>query len=132
MFSFSCQCGIMANVLDCNIIVKEFKLQSCYYIYFQTQEKYKITDYPSPSYRLNSVTAVLLQGWLWHWITHQVWCTIKTKKPTIILAISAATIMPTCMAPCLHLKNNAILKRKTCCMSNYQSSLTICNLNGYY
>ena len=28
--------GVVANVLNCDIIVNKFKLQSCYYIHFQT------------------------------------------------------------------------------------------------
>ena len=27
-------CGVVAKVLDCDIVVSEFKLQSCYYVYF--------------------------------------------------------------------------------------------------
>ena len=37
--------GIMANVLNCDILVSEFKLQSHYLIYFWTNtlgEKYKL------------------------------------------------------------------------------------------
>ena len=29
-------CGVVANVLDCDIIVREFKIQWCYKIHFQT------------------------------------------------------------------------------------------------
>ena len=29
-------CGVVANKLNCNIIVSEFKLQICYYVHFQT------------------------------------------------------------------------------------------------
>ena len=29
--------GIMAKMLDCNLRVSEFKLQLCYYVYFQTK-----------------------------------------------------------------------------------------------
>ena len=31
--------GVVANMLDCNIIVSEFKLQSNYYIHFRTLRK---------------------------------------------------------------------------------------------
>ena len=31
-----CPCGVMVNVLDCGIVVREFELQSCYYVHFQT------------------------------------------------------------------------------------------------
>ena len=27
--------GVVANMLDCNIIGNEFKLQSCYYVHFK-------------------------------------------------------------------------------------------------
>ena len=30
---------VVTNMQDCNIIVSEFKLQSCYHVYFQTQQK---------------------------------------------------------------------------------------------
>ena len=28
--------GVMAKVMDCGIIVRDFKLQSCYYVHLQT------------------------------------------------------------------------------------------------
>ena len=31
-----CPCDVMVKALDCRIIVSEFKLQSRYYIHFQT------------------------------------------------------------------------------------------------
>ena len=31
-----CPHNVVANMLDCDIVVSEFKLQSCYYIHFQT------------------------------------------------------------------------------------------------
>ena len=33
-----------------------------------------------PNYELNSITALFLQGWLWHWITHKSWYAIKQRK----------------------------------------------------
>ena len=54
------------KMLDCSIEVSKFELQSCYYVYFQTNtlgERYELT-YP-PSYGINSFTAVLLQEWFW-------------------------------------------------------------------
>ena len=54
------RCGVVASALVCNIIVNEFELQSCYYIHF---EKYTILLIsPPPSYALNSITCILLQG----------------------------------------------------------------------
>ena len=34
--SDKCPCGVVANVLDCNIVVSKFELQSCYYIHLWT------------------------------------------------------------------------------------------------
>ena len=53
----------MARVLDCDILVSKFELQSHYYIHFQTntiRERYELPY--SPSYKLNGMTTVLLQG----------------------------------------------------------------------
>ena len=52
--------GVVANVLDYNIVVSEFKHQLHYYVHFQTN----ISLYAH--YMLNSTTTVLLQRWLWH------------------------------------------------------------------
>ena len=55
--------GIGDNVLDCDIIVGELKLESCYmFIFRHSWERYE-PPYP-PSYRLNDTNIVLLQGWL--------------------------------------------------------------------
>ena len=35
----------------------------------------------SPRYLVNGTTAVLLQGWFWHQITHKSWYSIKVTKP---------------------------------------------------
>ena len=43
----------MVKAMDCGIVVREFVLQSCYYVHFRAN-----TLYP-PSY-------VLLGEWLWH------------------------------------------------------------------
>ena len=29
-------CGVMAKVLDCNLKVRKFEFQSCYFVLFQT------------------------------------------------------------------------------------------------
>ena len=31
-----CPCGVVANMLGCNIVVSEFKHQLCYYVHFWT------------------------------------------------------------------------------------------------
>ena len=58
-------CSIVANMLDWNIVVSKFELQSQYYVHFQINilgERYE----PSYSlrYGLNGTTSVLLQGWI--------------------------------------------------------------------
>ena len=53
--------GIVANMLHCDIIVNEFKLQLCYYILFQRNILGKgMNPLIPPSYGLNSTTTVLL------------------------------------------------------------------------
>ena len=74
----------MAKVLDWDTVVSQFEIQSSYYVHFQmntTWERYENPD--PPSYRLNSITDVLLQGWLWHEITHEGWYAIKHKNQNI-------------------------------------------------
>ena len=41
-----------------------------------------------PRYWLNSIIAVLLEGWLWHWITHEGWYAIKQRNQTIKIRLS--------------------------------------------
>ena len=55
-----CPRGVMVTAMDCGIVVREFVLQSRYYVHFRAN-----TPYP-PSYGLNSTTTVLLGEWLWH------------------------------------------------------------------
>ena len=77
-----CSSWDAANVLDCNTIVREFKLQSCYYAYFPTWERHE-PSYPPPQL---CATIFLLYGWIWHEITHEFWYDIikkKQKKKTI-------------------------------------------------
>ena len=61
-------CSFVANMLDCYIVVSKFELQMCYYIHFQTNAPWERHEpsYPPAGGGLNSTTAVLLQGWLWH------------------------------------------------------------------
>ena len=60
--------GVVANLLDYNIIVRKFKLQLLYYVYFWTNAPLEERYEPplSPSYEGNGTTTVLLQSWLWH------------------------------------------------------------------
>ena len=59
--------GVVDNVLDCDIIVSEFKLPSNSYIHFWTNALVKDMNLIIfPCYGLNNTTITLLQGWLWH------------------------------------------------------------------
>ena len=40
--------GVVANVLDCNIVVNEFELQSRYFVYFPTNTLGKDMNHLSP------------------------------------------------------------------------------------
>ena len=49
----------MVKAMDCGIVVSEFELQLCYYVYFRTNTIGKgINPLILP--------AVLLERWLWH------------------------------------------------------------------
>ena len=52
-------CELVANVLDCDIGVSGFKLQSRYYVQFQT---YILENGIPTTARIIG----LLRGWLWH------------------------------------------------------------------
>ena len=70
-------------VLNSDILVSEFELQSCYYVHFPINTLEKIVNpLILQAYELNSTTSAFLQGWLWHWITNKVWYAIKQKKKT--------------------------------------------------
>ena len=74
---------VMVKAMDCRIVVREFEPQLRYYIHFRTNTlgKGMALSYP-PSYGLNSTTTVLLEGWVWHWITHKGWYDIKQRNQT--------------------------------------------------
>ncbi len=59
--------GVMVKAMVCEIVAREFELQSRYYVHFRTNTLGKGMNplYP-PSYELNSTTTVLLGEWLWH------------------------------------------------------------------
>ena len=50
-------------------------------------ERYE-PSYP-PSYGLNSITTILLEGWLWHWITYKSWYAIKQRNQTKLTLINS-------------------------------------------
>ena len=54
--------GVIVKVMGCGIMLREFKLQSRYYVYFQRNT----LEPTSPtSYGLNSTGTALLEGWIW-------------------------------------------------------------------
>ena len=61
-YSVESPLGIIAKVLDSDLKMSKFKLQSCYYVHFWTNTLGKdMTLLTQPlGYRLNSITAVLL------------------------------------------------------------------------
>ena len=62
-----CPRGVMVKAMVCGIVVREFVLQSPYYVHFRANalgERYK-PPYP-PINRLNNTPSVLLGEWLWH------------------------------------------------------------------
>ena len=57
--------------MDFNSVVSEFKVQWRYYVHYLTYALGKgMNTFIPSSFELNSTTTVLLQGWLWHLITH--------------------------------------------------------------
>ena len=60
--------GVVVNVLDCNIVVSEFELQSHCYIHFQINTLGKVMNsliLTMVKYGLKRTTTVLLYGRLW-------------------------------------------------------------------
>ena len=57
---------VVANVLDCDIIVNEFELQSHYHVHIRTNTLGKgMKSVIPPAEKLDSI-AVVLRGWLWY------------------------------------------------------------------
>ena len=52
--------GVAANVLNSDIVVSEFKLQSHYCVHFRTWERYEYLDLRLSSNELNTTTNVIL------------------------------------------------------------------------
>ena len=59
--------GVMVKAMDCRIVVSDFEFQSRYYVHFQTNTLGKGRNLLIlPAYGLNNITAVYLEGCLWH------------------------------------------------------------------
>ena len=59
--------GVMVKAMDFGIVVREFVLQSRYYVHFRTNTLGKGMNPLTPSsYGLNNTTTVLLGEWIWH------------------------------------------------------------------
>ena len=62
IYGWESPCHVVANVLDCSVIVREFKLQLHYYVHFWTNTlgKGKKSIIPHPNYGLNSTSTMVL------------------------------------------------------------------------
>ena len=59
--------GVVVKALNYRIVISEFELQSRYYVLFRTNTLWEGYEPPyPPTYGFNSITAVLLEGWIWH------------------------------------------------------------------
>ena len=77
--------GIIHSMIDCSLQVSESDLHSLCYVHFLAKIFRKVMNLLNlPNYGLNNITAVFLQGWLRHWITHNGWYTIKQKNNNIL------------------------------------------------
>ena len=74
-------CDVVANVVDCDLVVSEFELQSRYYVNFRTNTFGKGMNFLF-HHLPNSTANILLQGWFLHQITHKVWYAIKLRSQT--------------------------------------------------
>ena len=76
--------GVVANVMDCGIVVNEFELQSRLNVRFWANTLWKsINPLIILYYWLNVTTTILRQGLLWHKIIHEGWYTIKHRSRNI-------------------------------------------------
>ena len=58
--------GVVPDVLDFDIVVNKFDLQSRSYVHFQNITLGQVLTSLSPCFEVKSATTYLLQGWLWH------------------------------------------------------------------
>ena len=61
-------CGVKGKMLNINLEVDECELLSSYYVHFRTNALWEKEEPPNLLFNneLNSIIAVILQGWLWH------------------------------------------------------------------
>ena len=65
--TWGCPLGVMVKAMNCGIVVREFVLQSRYYVHFRANTLGKgMKPLILPANGLNSTTTVLLGEWLWH------------------------------------------------------------------
>ena len=74
---WSYQISEVAHVLDCDIVVIEFEIQSRNFRINTVRKGMKLLILLS--YGLKSTTIDLRQEWLWHLITQEGWYAIKQK-----------------------------------------------------
>ena len=55
-------CNVVANVLDCDIVINKFELQSRYYVHFRINTLRKGTN---PIISPANFTSIFLEGWIW-------------------------------------------------------------------
>ena len=80
-------------------------------------DKYPWKRHETPlSYKINSTIIVLLQGWLWQWITHKSWYTMKQRNQ--ISDFNNAHFWWLVFASCLKTKCN------TCHSNNYRAGFS--------
>ena len=124
----------MANVLKCGLKVSEFKLQSCNYVYFRTDNLGGWWNPLSPpSYGLNTITTVLLQSWIWNKITHRGWCAIKQRNQMLLMLI---TLHFCCCCCCFFLLLFQILHVSkeiniTCVRTPMRQMFQLCKLSSW-
>ena len=103
-------------MLDCRILVREFKVQSPYYAHLRTNNLYP------PSYGANSTITFHLEEWIWYEIIQESWYTIKHFETMINLKTVSA---PKCWAWNCWCQYNLV--RKVCSWSRILNCKTTQN-----
>ena len=74
--------GVVANILNCDIVVNEIELQSRYYVHFRTNILEEMHSLPYPiGCWLDCITTVLFEGWPLYLVPKKDWYAIKQKHP---------------------------------------------------